>query len=575
MNQQPSIEKLPLSIVNQWLLGLASFFLVAFGQPALISLNGAIAAVVGFALFWRILLAYPLAKHRFYLASFWFCAVQLVQLSWFISHPYWYIYAVYIFLSAFMGVQFGIISLFIQPNLFAKKGWISSLGLFFLASLWTLFEWMRLFLLSGFSWNPVGLALANNHYSLQAASIGGVFALSFWVILVNLLVLRAFVQKRLLPVVVCLTAIALPYLYGIAHIAYQDHDREKPNLTAMLVQTGFSPEEIKEFPNEKGRLQHIIGEWKTILAAGQKHHGLSMDLIVLPELVVPYGTYSDIYPLLEVKKAFYEVLGSESLSLLPGLEYPFFSLQQTASGPQFFVNNAYWAQALANVFQADILLGLEDVEDVGFGRREYYSSAIFIHPQQHKADEVFTAERYSKRVLLPMGEYIPFEACRELAQRYGVFGSFTCGKEAVVMNSKGIPFSPSICYEETFGNLMREGKQKGADLYINLTSDVWYPNSTLPKQHLEHARLRTVENGVPLIRACNTGITAAIDSFGRDIETLGGKEPEKVEWIPDALLVNVPIHSYPTLYSKYGDTLIVAISAFFLFAVFPYRNRFF
>jgi apolipoprotein N-acyltransferase len=570
-----AIDKLPLSTLNQWILGLASFFLVAFGQPAWFPINGLVSAAVGFALFWRLLLAYPLAKHRFYLGAIWFCAIQLVQLSWFISHPYWYIYSVYLFLAILQGLQFGIIAILIRPELFAQKKLMhSALGLLAIAALWTLFEWSRLFPLSGSSWNPVGLALTSNIYALQAASLGGAFALSFWVILVNLLALRAFVQKRWLPIAVWMIAATLPYLYGFAHINYQEKNAEgSANLTAMLVQTAFSPEEAQAFSDKMGALHHVVQEWGIILEATKKHQGKPVDLIVLPEFVVPYGTYSDVYPLLDVEKTFYEVLGSDSLASLPALDYPFCSLQQTSSGLQIFVNNAYWAQALANHFQADILLGLEDAEDMPHGSREYYSSAIFMHPQKPGMKGIFTAERYSKRVLVPMGEYIPFEACKALAERYGVFGSFTCGKEAVIMSSNGIPFSPSICYEETFGDIMREGKVKGAELFINLTSDVWYPNSKLPKQHLDHARLRTVENGVPLIRACNTGITAALDSLGRDIAVLGGDHPEKVEWISDSLVVNVPIHSYHTLYSRYGDLLIIGLCCFILIGSFLCRIR--
>jgi apolipoprotein N-acyltransferase len=115
---------------------------------------------------------------------------------------------------------------------------------------------------------------------------------------------------------------------------------------------------------------------------------------------------------------------------------------------------------------------------------------------------------------------------------------------------------------------MREGRQKGAEVMVNLTSDVWYPNSKLPRQHLDHARVRTVENGIPLIRACNTGVTAAIDSLGKNVSVLGGDQPEKVEWVADGLVVHVPLYSYHTLYSKLGDSLIIGISMIFVLAGF-------
>lgn len=580
MNQEET-RKYPsfsLSLDSQLLLGFASFFLVAFGQPAWLPWNGFVASGLGFALFWRVLLAYPLGWHRFFLAAIWFSSIQLVQLSWFVSHPYWYIYAVYFIIAAIVGVQFGIFALFIRPEKFTASGLIQALSGFLpITALWTVFEWIRLFPLSGLSWNPVGIAMTGSLYGLQAASLAGVFGLSFWVMLVNFLALWAWIQKRTFSFTVWMAALALPYFYGIGQVAYHGKIMENgsPHLTALLVQTAFAPEEAQEFSGKGNLVQHVIREWEKILETTKKHKGTPIDLIVLPEFVVPYGTYSDVYPLVEVKKIFVKIFGNESLASLPKLEHPFFSRQ----GAQFLVNNAYWIQALANHFHADVLVGLEDAEDMLYGIREYYSAAIFIHPQPPGTSKSFFAQRYSKRVLVPMGEYIPFEACRKLAERYGVFGSFTCGKEAVVMQSHGISFSPSICYEETFGDLMREGRQKGAELLVNLTSDVWYPNSKLPRQHLDHARLRTVENGVPLVRACNTGITAAVDSLGRDIAVLGGEYPEQVEWISDSLLVEVPIYTYSTLYSHFGDSLIIGFSVFILIfyctrsCINHYKNR--
>jgi apolipoprotein N-acyltransferase len=562
-------DKFFLSIFQQWVLTLTSFFLVAFGQPAWLPLNGFIAGAIGYALFGRVLLVYSSSKQRFFLGMIWFGAVQLVQLSWFLSHPFWYIYAVYFFLAALLGFQFGILSIFIHIQHLSQTKFRNTLwSILSISALWTIFEWSRLFILSGFSWNPVGIALTNNLYALQTASIGGVYALSFWVIFVNFVGLWAWFQKRFFGAMIWLILAALPYAFGVIHLAYHKQDAELASrkLTTMLIQTAFAPEEIDHYSNKKGIINHVIDEWRIILAAAKKHQGQNINLIVLPEFVVPFGTYSDIYPLINVYKAFFEILGPDSLKALPSLGHPFFSLQNTISGPQILINNAFWTQAIANYFQADILIGLEDAEDSPKGRREYYSSAIFIHPNKlaKQTAQVFFAERYAKRILVPMGEYIPFKFCKKLAESYGVFGSFTCGKEAMILTSNGIPFSPSICYEETYGNIVREGKQKGAQLLVNLTSDAWFPDSRLPKQHFDHSRLRTVENGVPLIRACNTGITAAVDSFGRDIAVLGGKDPKTVEWVSDSLLVNVPIYSYDTFYARFGDLFIIGLSAFIL-----------
>ncbi|MCB1136292.1 MAG: apolipoprotein N-acyltransferase, partial [Chlamydiia bacterium] len=97
-------------------------------------------------------------------------------------------------------------------------------------------------------------------------------------------------------------------------------------------------------------------------------------------------------------------------------------------------------------------------------------------------------------------------------------------------------------------------------LLVNVTSDVWFPHSRLPIQHLEHGRLRTVENGVPLVRACNTGVTAAVDALGRTIEAFGDADGP-YEWKSGALYVQVPLFRYDTLYRWIGQDWVLGIAA--------------
>lgn len=121
---------------------------------------------------------------------------------------------------------------------------------------------------------------------------------------------------------------------------------------------------------------------------------------------------------------------------------------------------------------------------------------------------------------------------------------------------------------------MRENKQLGAVALINLTSDVWYPDSRLPLQHFYHARLRTVESGLPLLRASNVGITGAIDSLGRIIELAGNGEAEP-SWTHEALYVEVPLYGYQTLYQHTGDRLVVVASLIlaFIYLILSYMSK--
>ena len=140
---------------NHLLIALLAALIVAFGQPAWFWWSGLLASMFGYALIWGVTLNYENKWHRFFLTGAWFMLVQLIQLSWLISHPYFYIYPVYILFSLLLGVQFGFLGFFITPANLHRFTFIAAI-----AGFWTLTEWSRLFAFSGFSWNPVGIALA-------------------------------------------------------------------------------------------------------------------------------------------------------------------------------------------------------------------------------------------------------------------------------------------------------------------------------------------------------------------------------------------------------------------------------
>jgi apolipoprotein N-acyltransferase len=525
---------------------LLSLLIVSFGQPVWSWWLGSVAAVVGYALFFKTLLAYDKPWHRFSLGVLFGMGVQLVQLSWLLSHPYWYIYFVHFGLSLLAGFQVGLFSLLI-----VKKRVESILGTLALAGLWTIMEWSRLFFLAGFSLNQAGLALSGNIYSLQMASLWGVFGLSFWVVLVNLFTLRFWIERKngwTLALLAC-----LPYLYGMAQLHFIKSE-EKPPFEILLVQTAFPAEETFGFQTRREMVNYVLGEWKQIFTILKKHAGKTVDLVVLPEGTVPFGTYSFVFELSQVQEMLKGIYGEALKEILPKMELPWVY--------KGHVNNAYLSQTIANLFQSGVLIGLEDASDVENERR-YYSAAQHFQPGR-------LANRYEKRVLVPMGEYIPFSCVAGLCSSYGIYGSLTRGSAAKIMQQGETRFGVSICYEETFGHMMRENRELGADLLVNITSDVWYPNSKLPQVHFDHAKLRTVEMGIPLVRACNTGVTGAIDCFGKNIAILGEGAKDQ-EWLSEALYVTVPMKTYWTLYSIVGDWFIISLC--FLFAMLPFFFR--
>lgn len=557
-------DTLSLTFRQKWGLLLLSFLIVAFGQPAWSLWIGLIAAIGGFTCFWRVLLSISNSKKRFCLAMGWYGAVQIVQLSWFLSHPYFYIYGVLLLCAFLMGTQWGILALWITPYTFQRFSKIIAL-----AGLWVLLEWSRLFILTGLPFNPVGLALSSSLYPLQLASIGGIYGLSFWVILTNLLVLRAWITPpSWFKWTIACSMILLPYAYGWGHLHFHRSfvSQNPKTLSVVLVQSALPIEEKLTFQSAEEARSFVLGEWRQILSTLKKQVGKPVEMIVLPEYLVPYGTFHFVFPLEEVQELFKYQFDDIS-DAYPSQDSPYMDLLWTNQGKQWRVSNAYFAQTLANFFHAHVVIGLED--------------SVYIDEQAHKAESYSAAfhfipngnllpMRYEKRVLVPMGEYIPFEWCRRLAAEYGISGSFTCGTSAKVFAGP-VPFGTSICYEEIYGHLMRQNRTKGAELLVNLTNDGWYPFSRLPKQHFDHARLRTVENGIPLVRACNTGVTGAIDSFGQIVGIIG-EDHMQVQGLADSIRLDVPLYHYRTLYSQFGDLPVIGFACACLLVGFRRRK---
>jgi apolipoprotein N-acyltransferase len=156
---------------------------------------------------------------------------------------------------------------------------------------------------------------------------------------------------------------------------------------------------------------------------------------------------------------------------------------------------------------------------------------------------------YDKLHLVPFGEFLPFQGLMEklgFQQLTKVIGGFIPGTRRRVMDIPGAPRAlPLICYEAIFpGNVADRNDRPG--WIVNLTNDGWFGISTGPYQHLQQARLRAIEEGLPVVRAANTGISAVIDSAGRNVARLG----LGIEGVLDA---GLPAALPPTVYARIGD----------------------
>ena len=544
------------------MLFAVSWFIVAFGQPTFSPFLSILASSFGYSLFWIGMLSIPLKKTRFFHSAIWFTSVQAIQLSWLATPEYQgvYIYFVYAILIFCLGLQFGLLALVI-PLKFPIKQY----QIFGIASFWTLLEWSRLYFFCGFAWNPVGLSLSAYPISSGLASIGGVFGLSFCVMVINLFALNAYffckgfsegvyesLSKR--PIVVWGFVLLIPYFFGFSQICYHEKKKsssEKEIYQVALIQTALKPDQKGFFSDQIHRFISPFDQWKRILQSIKIPESKSLDLIVLPEAALPFQAHLRVYPYKEVLKIIQNEWGSKDFSHL--LYFPLAEQKESPQGKIWFVSNAFWGQALADHYAAEVIMGLDDTDQKN---NKSYNAAFYFSPNNR------TIQRYEKRVLLPLVEYLPYSFLHSLSAQFGITDFFTPGKEAKVFNTKH-PLSISICYEECFSHIVREGRLKGAKLLVNITNDGWFPHSRLPLQHFDHGKLRAIENGVPVIRSCNTGVTSGIDSLGRIIGKLQD-EKGQFEWMQGALILPIDLYSYPTIYTQVGDYLILAISAFFL-----------
>ncbi|MEH0070993.1 apolipoprotein N-acyltransferase [Pannonibacter sp. Pt2-lr] len=188
---------------------------------------------------------------------------------------------------------------------------------------------------------------------------------------------------------------------------------------------------------------------------------------------------------------------------------------------------------------------------------KYYNSIYVI------GDGSEILDAYDKVRLVPFGEYLPLSS---LLERLGIRklvnapGAFTAGYAPHVLQTAGLPpFLPLICYEAIFPQMASEAGSR-PDWLLNVTNDAWFGDTAGPHQHLAQARFRAIEQGLPLVRSANTGISAVIDPYGRVIGSLALNRAGVI----DAHLA-APLPA--TLYARYGDAglaiLLIIFTTFF------------
>jgi apolipoprotein N-acyltransferase len=208
--------------------------------------------------------------------------------------------------------------------------------------------------------------------------------------------------------------------------------------------------------------------------------------------------------------------------------------------------------------QAPLLVGSPDRTSGASPR--YYNSAFLISP----AGEI--VQKYDKIHLVPFGEYVPLSSLLFFVHKMATgIGDFSAGEAFTVFEIPGGRFGVLICFETIFPDQVRRYVLGGAGFLVNITNDAWFGDSAAPYQHLSMAALRAVENGVYLVRAANTGISAIVAPSGQILA-------QSDLFVEAALTATMAPQLGGTFYTRRGDLFAWGSILISLFLLAPRRR---
>ena len=401
-----------------------------------------------------------------------------------------------------------------------------------LATFLTMAEWARGHFFSGFPFDLLGYALAANDEMAQLASVIGVYGLTALAALLAMTPAliwpadRRGMTRRLVPFFLSLVVIAAQIGYGHYRLA----TTEVTNRTDMRMRV-IQPMVLEHADWNEAKPADIITKLIDLseTRTGPTDPGLStVTQLVWPESSLPI--FLSDYP--------------DALSRIAQMLPPKGLLLTGAPREQF---------------DPSLTVGATDAED-----RPAFNSLIAVD----KRGEI--VESYDKSHLVPFGEYLPFPklfAALGLKQFVpGVEGWQAGSGRRLMVAPETPPFLALICYEAIFsGDLGRD--TANAQFILNITNDAWFDGSVGLAQHADHVRLRAVEEGLPIIRVANSGLTEVIDPLGRVTASL---PPEQV-----GLLDVVPANRLPdTVFTRFGYwPLLVTVLLGLAIALWSARGR--
>jgi apolipoprotein N-acyltransferase len=409
-----------------------------------------------------------------------------------------------------------------------------------LAGTWTLLEWARGHVLSGFPWGYLAYTLEPAPSLIQTAEIWGPYGLTFLIVLLNVLIWKfckrlldtgtkdsVFLQgrrARLAQPALFLVCLVCLWFFGKWRMEEITHNDDRfPELTVAAIQ-GAIPQERKWDPsfqvstlNTYGRLSLKAAE-RLDNSEVNREDGVkeSSGLVIWPETAAPF----------------------------------YFQIPSPLSEK---------VRSVARDLDVVLLFGSPAYRFNGDGDTEYLNSVYILD------SDGAVAGRYDKRHLVPFGEYLPWGWVTSWARGLiPAAGQFSAGITSVPLSCGDLRIGVLICFESIFPALSRETVLEGANFLAVLTNDAWFGRTGAPYQHEIMAIFRAVETRRWVVRAANTGISSLISPCGVRTAKTSLFEPCYIKG-------RIYLRKGHTFYVKYGEIWLLLFCLFW--AVVPFWRK--
>ncbi len=423
--------------------------------------------------------------------------------------------------SLVLGLYFGLFGLGLV--LVRRATGSTRMALAFAPFLWTGLE-LAAARITSVPWDQLGYSQVDNALINQLAPWTGVYGISFVLVAVNALLAGGFLLGREIKNPLsgrwaytgCGAVLLISGFTGV----FVAPPRPAPTATAVLIQPNLDVGSANnwqgpDWDRHIAEFTRLAGEQCKKYIAGIPQAGAPTGEIICP----PYPTHPDLVAWPESPAPFDE---SD-----PRFKSALVSIARAVQAP-LVVGNVGWTY------------------DASAHEWNYYNSALVVDADGQRVG------RYDKIHLVPFGEYIPFQNLLTFARKLtGRVGLFTRGSERnafllPTQNDSSHRYGVFICYEAVFADEVRLFALHGAEVFVNISDDGWYGDTSAPWQHMNMARMRAIENRRWLLRDTNSGVTAAIDPYGRVRQSIPRHQT-------DALPAEFAFRNDITFYTAHGD----------------------